>query len=176
MKRPSLTILFALLISFPITTSSYSQDFGRYGFSVNVPCALEKDKQLNSDEARSVGYDGVRLWITFSCLTSTGERGEGTLYRVTYILHDVEVDMNLETYARGVCERKKSQGMKTKMVSYNGRPSCSTRDQAYIRDKVFDSGTIDFASGKKSYTLQVLTSSGPLMDKIDVIKKSFRLD
>lgn len=167
-------LLIATLI-FSSSYTCYSQDFDKYGFAVDAPCKLEKDKQLEGSEARKVGYSGVNLFITFSCLTSTGERGVGTLYRVTYISHDVKVDMDLETYAKEVCKRKESQGLKTEFMSYKGRPACSSRDQAYIRNKVFESGMVDLASGKRSYTLQVLTSAAPLEDKMSIIKEGFHI-
>lgn len=174
MKLNHLLIMFNLLVFLSVSTC-YSQDFKRYGFDVNLPCTLEKDKEIDSNEARSIGYGRVNLLVTFSCLTSTGERGMATLYRVTYISHDVKVDMDIRTYAQDVCKRKESQGMKTKVISYKGRPACLSLDQAYIRNKIFDSGMIDFASGKTSYTLQVLTSDSPLEDRLNIIKRRFYL-
>jgi len=175
-NRSIISVLFAFFALFAVMTvkSASAQDFGTYGFEVDAPCALTKDKELSPRQAAQLGYTGIRTWITFSCVVAGAGDGVGTLYRVTFIRHDVDVNMDLESYAKGVCDNKAKQGMETELSAYKGRPACSSRDQAYIRNKIFESQMSDFAVGKTSFTLQVLTSDGPPSQHMSVLKKGFQ--
>lgn len=165
-------ICFFLLLASPV----HGQSFGEYGFSVDVPCSMTKEKELTSSETAKIAPGRAEEWISFSCVTGGSEPGEGTIYRVIYIRHDTEVDPDVETYAKEICGRNEEQGMQTEVVSWKGRPACYSREQAYIRDKVFESGQIDFSAGRRSFTLNVFTSAGPLDTRLNRLKRSFQLD
>lgn len=165
-------IFCSLLLSPPV----HGQSFGEYGFSVDVPCSMTKEKELTSSETAKIAPGQAEAWISFSCIEGDSAPEAGTIYRVVYIRHDTEVDPDPETYAKEICGRNEEQGMQTKLVSWKGRPACYSREQAYIRDKVFESGQINFSVGRRSYTLNVFTSAGPLDTRLNRLKQSFQLD
>jgi hypothetical protein len=152
------------------------QSVGEYGFRVDVPCSLTMEKELTGSETAKIAPGRVEEWISFSCITGGREAGEGTIYRVVSIRHDTEVDPDVETYAKESCGRNEEQDMQTEVGAWKGRPACYSREQAYSRDKVFESGPIDFRAGRRSYTLNVFPSAGSLDTRLNRFKRSFQLD
>lgn len=172
-KRLFFSAVFCFLLLSPTV---HGQSFNEYGFSVDVPCSMTKEKELTGAETAKFAPTQAEAWISFSCMEGGSEPGVVTTYRVVYVRHDIEVDMGLETYAKEVCGRHEDQGMRTELVSWKGRPACHSREQAYIRDQVFESAQIDFGAGKRSYTLNVFTSAGSLDRRVNRLKQSFQLD
>lgn len=143
-----------------------AQVFSSDGFSVDVPCAMEKVMEAPDGEG------GV--FKSYQCVIQVAE-GVGTIYRVNIVDHQVVIT-DSDTFYSETAVNYRALGQESTIVSYRDEKATESKTVVNIQGLLFHQWSLTILDQSLSYTLVLVTNAPNTRNDFNTLTNGFELE